>query len=197
MLVISFLLLLAINALQAWTAAPAGRAGLIDGTSFVTRPSSRAYPRPRPTATGEPALVRALLIAMALAVPHAVPASCRWRSCFVEGLKKGLASTSRRSLEPDAVDAIKLTLLTAAIAVPLNLVFGVAAAWSIAKFEFPRQEPADHADRPAVLGVAGHRRPDLRADLRRCRDWFGPWLREHDLKIIFARAGHRARDDRS
>ena len=58
-----------------------------------------------------------------------------------------------------ALSALRLTLLTAAIAVPLNLVFGVAAAWAIAKFEFPGKNAADHADRPAVRGLAG----DLRA----------------------------------
>ena len=60
--------------------------------------------------------------------------------------------------EPDALSAARLTLLIAAIAVPINLVFGVAAAWCIAKFDFPRQEPADHPDRPAVRGLAGHLR---------------------------------------
>jgi sulfate transport system permease protein len=72
--------------------------------------------------------------------------------------------------------------------VPLNLVFGVAAAWAIAKFEFPRQALADHAHRPAVLGLAGDRRPDLRAAVRR-PGLVRPWLAEHDIKIIFAVPG--------
>ena len=77
---------------------------------------------------------------------------------FVEALRKGFGVYVAAIAEPDALAAIRLTLLAAAIAVPLNLVFGVAAAWAIAKFSFPRQERADHADRPAVLGVAGDRR---------------------------------------
>jgi sulfate transport system permease protein len=55
---------------------------------------------------------------------------------FVEALKKGLDVYVAAIVEPDAIAAIELTLLTAAIAVPLNLVFGVAAAWAIAKFQF-------------------------------------------------------------
>ena len=55
---------------------------------------------------------------------------------FYEALKKGIGVYLAAITDPDAVDAIRLTLLTAAIAVPLNLVFGVAAAWSIAKFSF-------------------------------------------------------------
>src|SRR5690554_6158242 len=56
---------------------------------------------------------------------------------FVEALRQGLAAYLAALIEPDAVAAIRLTLLVAAIAVPLNAVFGVAAAWAIAKFEFP------------------------------------------------------------
>ena len=55
---------------------------------------------------------------------------------FVEALREGPRRLPRRITEPDALSAIKLTLLAAAIAVPLNLVFGVAAAWAIAKFDF-------------------------------------------------------------
>ena len=71
---------------------------------------------------------------------------------------------------------------------PSNLVFGVAAAWAIAKFEFPRQERADHADRPAVRRLAGDLRPGLRADVRRAglvRALAG----DHDIQIIFAVPG--------
>ena len=74
-------------------------------------------------------------------------------------ISQGLGDVYLAALvEPDALSAIRLTLLAAAIAVPLNLVFGVAAAWSIAKFDFPRQAFLDHPDRPAVLGFAGRRR---------------------------------------
>ena len=84
---------------------------------------------------------------------------CRWSSVFAEAFAAGPRRLSSRAIdEPDALAAIRLTLLVAAIAVPLNAVFGVAAAWAIAKFELPRQEPAAHPDRPAVLGLAGGRR---------------------------------------
>jgi sulfate/thiosulfate transport system permease protein len=86
-------------------------------------------------ATAEPVLVRRLLIGIALAflalfllVPLA--------SVFAEALKKGFGLYLESIREPDALAAIRLTLLVAAIAVPLNLLFGVAAAWAIAKFEF-------------------------------------------------------------
>ena len=79
----------------------------------------------------------ALLIGVALALPDGVPVRAARRSCFVEALKKGFGVYLAAIVEPDALAAIRLTLLTAAIAVPLNLVFGVAAAWAIAKFSFP------------------------------------------------------------
>jgi sulfate transport system permease protein len=86
------------------------------------------------------------------------------------------------------MSALQLTLLVAAIAVPCNLVFGVAAAWAIAKFDFRGKNVFDHPDRPAVRGVAGGVGPDLRADVRR------PGLvralaAEHDIRIIFAVPG--------
>ena len=88
-----------------------------------------------PAATVEPFWVRALLIGIALTfltlflfVPLA--------AVFTEALRKGWEAYFTAIVEPDALSAIKLTLITAAIAVPLNLVFGVAAAWTIAKFDF-------------------------------------------------------------
>ena len=65
-----------------------------------------------------------------------------------------------------ALSALKLTLLTAGVAVPLNLVFGVAAAWAIAKFEFPGKNAARHPDRPSLRRLAGHLRDGLRPALR-------------------------------
>ena len=61
--------------------------------------------------------------------------------------------------DPDTLHSILLTLIVAPVAVLLNLVFGVAAAWAIARFRFPGRAAADRADRPAVLGVAGRRGP--------------------------------------
>ena len=108
---------------------------------------------------------------------------------FAEALRKGVAVYLAAIVEPDALSAIRLTLVAAAIAVPLNLVFGVAAAWAIAKFDFRGKNLLITLHRPAVLGVAGGRRPDLRAALRRCRAGSAPWLRDHDIKIIFAVPG--------
>ena len=96
---------------------------------------------------------------------------------------------SRPSSDPDAWSAIRLTLIVAAIAVPLNTVFGLAAAWAITKFDFARQELARHADRPAVLGVAGGLGPDLRPDVRRAGLVRAVAARLHDIKIIFALPG--------
>jgi sulfate transport system permease protein len=117
---------------------------------------------------------------------------------FTEALRKGWDVYLEAIKEPDAWSAIKLTLIAAAIAVPLNLVFGVAAAWAIAKFEFQRQELADHADRPAVLGEPGGGGPDLCAGVRRCKAGSAPGLhraRHQDhLRRARHRAGHGVRD---
>ena len=71
--------------------------------------------------------------------------------------------------EPDALSAIRLTLLVAVIVVPINTVFGVLAAWAIAKFQFVGKSVLITLDRPAVQRFAGDRRHDLRAAVRRCR----------------------------
>ncbi len=102
--------------------------------------------------------VRWLLIGRRAGVPRPVPAAAagarvRRGAAAGVGALSGCAASSRTRCA-----AIRLTLLTAAIAVPLNLVFGLAAAWAIAKFEFPGKSLLDHADRSAVLGLAGDRR---------------------------------------
>jgi hypothetical protein len=86
--------------------------------------------------TREPAWVKGVLISVALSF-FAVFLLLPLGTVFAEGLRKGWGAYLAALINRDAWDAIKLTLITAAIAVPLNLVFGVAAAWSIAKFEFP------------------------------------------------------------
>ena len=105
-------------------------------TTTLPSPAVAAAPlAPTKPATTEPAWVRRALIAVALLfltlflfVPLA--------AVFVEAFKKGWGVFIAAIVEPDALSAIKLTLITAAIAVPLNLVFGVAASWAVAKFEF-------------------------------------------------------------
>lgn len=144
-------------------------------------------PRAIKTATTEPAWVRRLLIGIALAfltlflfVPLA--------TVFYEALKKGWDVYLAAIVEPDALSAIKLTLLVAAIAVPLNLVFGVAAAWTIAKFDFRGKNllltliDLPFSVSPVISGL-------IYVLIFGLQGWMGGWLREHDLKIIFAVPG--------
>lgn len=137
--------------------------------------------------TIEPFGVRALLIGVALTfltlflfVPLA--------AVFVEALKKGWETYLIALTEPDAVAAIKLTLLTAVIAVPLNLVFGVAAAWCIAKFEFRGKNvlltliDLPFSVSPVIAGL-------IYVLIFGAQGWLGPWLAAHDIKILFAVPG--------
>lgn len=107
---------------------------------------------------------------------------------LVEALRKGGAAYWAALQDPDAWHAIKLTLLAAAIAVPVNIVFGIAAAWAIAKFEF-RGKPVlialidlPFSVSPVVAGLSY-------VLLFGSHGWFGPWLQENDLKIVFAVPG--------
>jgi sulfate transport system permease protein len=84
----------------------------------------------------DPFLVRILLTAVALAF-LAMLIGLPLVTVFSDALRKGIGAYMEALKEPTAVDAMQLTLLTAAIAVPANLVFGVSAAWAIAKFDFP------------------------------------------------------------
>ena len=105
-----------------------------------------------------------------------------------EALRKGFGAYLEALKEPDAWSAIRLTLITAAIAVPMNLVFGVAAAWAIAKFEFRGKAflttlvDLPFAVSPVVAGL-------IYVLVFGAQGWFGPWLAEHDIKIIFAVPG--------
>jgi sulfate transport system permease protein len=137
--------------------------------------------------TTEPLAVRVALTLVALSflvlflvVPLAI--------VFQQALEKGLSAYLAAIREPDALAALRLTLLTAAVAVPANLVFGLAAAWAIARFEFPGRSllltliDLPFAISPVISGVVfvllfG------RAGL------VGPWLAEHDVKVVFAVPG--------
>lgn len=107
---------------------------------------------------------------------------------FTEALRKGWGAYAQALQEPDAWSAIRLTLITAAIAVPLNLVFGVAAAWCIAKYEFKGKAflttlvDLPFSVSPVVAGL-------MYVLLFGANGWIGPWLQEHDIKIIFAVPG--------
>jgi sulfate/thiosulfate transport system permease protein len=107
---------------------------------------------------------------------------------FSEALRKGADAYLDALKEPDAWSAIRLTLITAAIAVPLNLVFGVAAAWAIAKYEFRGKAvlttlvDLPFSVSPVVSGL-------IYVLMFGAQGWFGPWLQAHDIKIIFAVPG--------
>ena len=135
----------------------------------------------------EPRAVRWLLIATALgflglflALPLAV--------VLTEALRKGVAVYLAALRDPDALAAIRLTLLTAAIAVPLNVVFGLAAAWAIAKFEFRgKQVLVALIDLPFTVSpvIAGL----VFVLLFGAQGWFGPWLSDHGIRVVFATPG--------
>ncbi|MFZ2207953.1 MAG: sulfate ABC transporter permease subunit CysW [Porticoccaceae bacterium] len=107
---------------------------------------------------------------------------------FAEALRNGVGVYWEALQDPDALAAIRLTLLVAAIAVPLNLVFGVSAAWAIAKFEFRGKTllttliDLPFSVSPVVTGL-------IYVLLFGAQGWLGPWLIAHDLQIIFAVPG--------
>jgi sulfate transport system permease protein len=107
---------------------------------------------------------------------------------FYQALSKGLAFYLESLADPDALSAIKLTLLTAAIAVPLNLVFGLAASWCIAKFEFRGKAllttliDLPFSVSPVIAGL-------IYVLMFGAQGWFGPWLQAHNVEIVFAVPG--------
>ncbi|WP_439113269.1 sulfate ABC transporter permease subunit CysW [Hydrogenophaga sp.] len=137
--------------------------------------------------TTEAAWVRCVLIGTALAFMFlflVLPLA----AVFTEALRKGWEAYWEALQEPDAWSAIRLTLLTAAVAVPLNLVFGVAAAWCIAKYEFRGKSllttliDLPFSVSPVVAGL-------IYVLVFGAQGWLGPWLAEHDIKIVFALPG--------
>ncbi|MBC7954410.1 MAG: sulfate ABC transporter permease subunit CysW, partial [Cytophagales bacterium] len=148
-----------------------------------------AAPRGRsaPAATAEPAWVRRTLIGVALVFLTLflfVPLV----SVFFEAFKKGLDVYLAAITEPDARSAVWLTLVAAGISVPLNLVFGVAAAWCIAKFDFRGKNvlltliDLPFSVSPVISGL-------IFVLIFGLQGWFGEWLRDHDLRVIFALPG--------
>ena len=107
---------------------------------------------------------------------------------FVEAFRKGWETYLTALTDPDALSAVRLTLLAALISVPLNLVFGVAAAWAIAKFEFRGKHflitliDLPFSVSPVIAGL-------MFVLLFGNRGWFGEWLQANDLKIIFNTPG--------
>jgi sulfate transport system permease protein len=138
-------------------------------------------------AVSEPAWVRRTLIGVALAFLTMflfVPLV----AVFVQALAKGLDVYWAALVEADAVSALKLTLISAGISVPLNLVFGVAAAWAIAKFDFRGKNvlltliDLPFSVSPVIAGL-------IYMLIFGLQGWCGEWLRDHDVKIVFAVPG--------
>ena len=133
-----------------------------------------------------PGLAILLVLASAIIMAGLVllPLAVVFHDAFAKGIGKYLDSIR----DPDAVSAIKLTLLVASIAVPLNAAFGIAAAWCIAKFEFRGKSALltlidlPFSMSPVVSGLVW-------VLLFGAQGWFGTWLIDHDIKIIFATTG--------
>jgi sulfate transport system permease protein len=140
-----------------------------------------------PDATTEPTVVRWLLIGVALAfltLSLAVPLA----AVFAQALGKGLGAYVDSFRDPDALAAIRLTLLTAAVAIPLNMAFGIGAAWAIAKFNFLGKSvlitliDLPFAVSPVISGL-------IYILLFGAHGWLGPWLAERGIRVIFAVPG--------
>lgn len=135
----------------------------------------------------EPAWLRVVLIVITLGFLGlflVVPLAAVFVEAFRQGIKVYFASL----VEPDAVSAVKLTLTTVAISLPLNLIFGLAAAWAIAKFNFRGKSflitliDLPFAVSPVIAGL-------IFVLIFGAQGWFGPWLSAHDIKVIFAVPG--------
>ncbi len=107
---------------------------------------------------------------------------------FAQALDKGYAAYLAALREPDSLEAVRLTLITAAVSVPLNLIFGVAAAWAITKFHFPGKNflitliDLPFSVSPVVSGL-------IFVLIFGLQGWLGPWLDAHNIKVIFAVPG--------
>jgi sulfate transport system permease protein len=152
------------------------RLGRRRGTRFESSPATR-----------EPLLVKWLVIAIALTF-FTLFLLMPLAAVFVEALRKGFGVYWAAIIEPDALSAMRLTLLAAAISLPLNLVFGLAAAWAIAKHHFRGKQvlitliDLPFSVSPVIAGL-------VYVLVFGAQGWFGPWLYDHDIKIIFAVPG--------
>lgn len=154
--------------------------------AFLTTPRRRLRAAPSP-AVREPALVRGLLIAVTFAflgllllLPLAL--------VFSQALGKGVETYAAALAQPDALAAVRLTLLTAAVAVPLNTLFGLAAAWALGKFELRGKSllltliDLPFAVSPVIAGL-------IYVLLFGAQGYLGPWLQAHGLQVVFAVPG--------
>jgi sulfate transport system permease protein len=138
-------------------------------------------------ALGDPPAIRWLLIGLSmlfLGLFVALPIA----TVFVEALRKGLAAYATAITDPETRAAIRLTLITAGVAVPLNLVFGITASWLISKYRFPGKSALitlidlPFSVSPVISGL-------VFVLLLGARGVLGPWLEAHDIHIIFAVPG--------
>ena len=141
----------------------------------------------RRRAVSEPGLVKWGLLAVAL-VYLVLFLVLPLASVYAQALADGFGHFFAAILDPDALAAVRLTLLVAAIAVPLNLVFGLAAAWTVAKFDFRGKSllitliDLPFSVSPVVSGL-------IYVLMFGAQGWLGPWLQAHDIKIIFNVSG--------
>ncbi|GLK67277.1 sulfate ABC transporter permease subunit CysW [Hansschlegelia plantiphila] len=141
--------------------------------------TSRQRPR-----VGDAPVTRALILGFAIAA-SALLIGGPLAVIFAEAFKPGVAAYLANLGQPDTLHAIGLTVATALLAVPINTAFGIAAAWSIAKFEFPGKSlltaliELPFSVSPIVAGVAY-------LFVYGAQGWFGPWLQEHGIKVMFA-----------
>jgi len=155
--------------------------------SNLAAKSAGLAPRNVRAATQEPAVVRIALITVAL-VFLGLFLLLPLVSVFTEAFARGIDVYIAAITEPEAAHAIYLTLLAAGIAVPCNVVFGLAASWAIAKFSFRGKQvlitliDLPFAVSPVVAGL-------IYVLLFGARGWFGGWLFEHDIRIVFAIPG--------
>jgi sulfate transport system permease protein len=149
-------------------------------------PRARAKYEDNP-ATREAPWVRLLLLTLGLGF-FAIFLLLPLVAVFTEALRKGWSLYFASLADEETMSAIKLTLTAAVIAVPLNLVFGVSAAWLIAKHEFPGKQllttliDLPFSVSPVVAGL-------MYVLIFGAQGWIGPWLQDHDIKIIFAVPG--------
>ena len=137
--------------------------------------------------TEDPLWLKLLLGAVAIgfiAVLLLLPLALVFKEAFANGVKAFWTAI----IEPDSLAAVKLSLIAAAIAVPLNTVFGISAAWAIAKFDFPGKTflltliDLPFSVSPVVAGL-------IYVLVFGLQGWLGPWLRDHDIHILFALPG--------
>jgi sulfate transport system permease protein len=137
----------------------------------------------KPIARRDPPFLAGTLIVLAVAYMAFVlllPLATVFYQAMINGIGPYLAALTK----PDAISAIQLTLLVAAIAVPLNTIFGLAAAWAIAKFEFWGKSALvtlidlPFSISPVIIGL-------MFVLLYGANGWFGPWLLDHNIQIIF------------